>query len=181
MFHKEINYDEDLPSRNINLFKNHRFLIMVKNTGLVQDDNNDEPIKQPAMETVDMQKIMGTTYFRQLEHFRQGMPSSNKTRQSVILPLDMVRILFKQRHSDATEWFTKKAYSKPIQLLEKQQMILERKELIQRGEEVKASQFQIQPPGTAKNHDAMASHTLSGFQRSTTLETTKDRLNIQRE
>lgn len=64
MFHKEINYDEDLPSRNINLFKNHRFLIMVKSTGLGHDGDNEETTKGPSMETVDMQKIMGSAYFR---------------------------------------------------------------------------------------------------------------------
>ena len=75
MFHKEITYDNDLPSRNINLFKNHRFLIMVKSTGLGAVGELDDPLpsttsKGPSMETVDMQKIMGTSYFRQLEQFR---------------------------------------------------------------------------------------------------------------
>lgn len=68
MFHKEISYDEDLPSRNINLFKNHRFLIMVKSTGLgaegEAEDLSTSTTKGPSMETVDMQKIMGNSYFR---------------------------------------------------------------------------------------------------------------------
>ena len=42
MFHKEISYEEDLPSRNINLFKNHRFLILVKSTGLGADGEQDD-------------------------------------------------------------------------------------------------------------------------------------------
>lgn len=75
MFHKEISYEEDLPSRNINLFKNHRFLILVKSTGLGADgEQDDQAVSQvksgssgPQMETVDMMKIMGTSYFRQLE------------------------------------------------------------------------------------------------------------------
>ena len=74
MFHKEISYDEDLPSRNINLFKNHRFLIMVKSTGQGSDGDQEDPSlptsKGPQMETIDMQKIMGNSYFRQLEQFR---------------------------------------------------------------------------------------------------------------
>lgn len=67
MFHKEISYEEDLPSRNINLFKNHRFLIMVKSTGLGEgeaEDLSNVTTKGPSMETVDMQKIMGNSYFR---------------------------------------------------------------------------------------------------------------------
>ena len=75
MFQKEINYDCDLPSRNINLFKNHRFLIMVKSTGADPNDLEDTT-KGPSMETVDMQKIMGSSYFRQLESFRNGNNNS---------------------------------------------------------------------------------------------------------
>ena len=40
MYHKEINYEADLPSRNINLFKNHRFLILMKSTGADKDQQN---------------------------------------------------------------------------------------------------------------------------------------------
>lgn len=41
MYHQEINYEADLPSRNINLFKNHRFLILVKSTGIGGDSVSD--------------------------------------------------------------------------------------------------------------------------------------------
>ena len=54
MYQKEINYGKDLPSRNINLFKNHRFLIMVKSTGIGQENEVDENAKGPSLETVDM-------------------------------------------------------------------------------------------------------------------------------
>lgn len=40
MYHKEINYEADLPSRNVNLFKNHRFLILVKSTGAGDKETN---------------------------------------------------------------------------------------------------------------------------------------------
>ena len=153
MFVKEINYDRDLPSRNINLFRNHRFLIMVKNTGLVDELNvgvgsglpptsNSKPSSDiyqtsssskggPSMDTVDMQKIMGNSYFRQIENYRQGgAPGTSGKNESAggaigkggsmsmhsadFLPANIVRILFNQRTSDCTEWFTKKAFSKPI-------------------------------------------------------------------
>ena len=142
MFHKEISYDEDLPSRNINLFKNHRFLIMVKSTGVTADGEIEE-INNPkgfSMETVDMQKIMGSSYYRQLESFRQGTQKNENLKSggvpgmTEILPPDIVKILFKQRNSDCTDWFTKKAFAKPIQLIEKQQIIEERKEFMKKGE-----------------------------------------------
>lgn len=120
MFHKEINYNIDLPSRNINLFKNHRFLILVKSTtGVVGREENyyDDHSKTQVMETVDIQKIMGSNYFRQLETYRQGVSNLRHTLPDV-LPPDIVRILYKQRHSDSTDWFTKKAFAKPIQVLE---------------------------------------------------------------
>ena len=37
---------------------------MVKSTGLGHDGDNEETSKGPAMETIDMQKIMGSAYFR---------------------------------------------------------------------------------------------------------------------
>jgi len=61
-----------------------------------------------------------------------------------------VRILFKQRRSDSTDWFVKKAFSKPIPLLEKLHMIQERKELMIRSEAEKNIPGGFQPPGTAK-------------------------------
>jgi hypothetical protein len=94
MFHKEINYNRDLPSRNINLFKNHRFLILVKNTGLGNEIYQDDQSKTQSMETIDIQKIMGNNYFRQLETYRQGGPTSKHTPPD-ILPPDIVRILYK--------------------------------------------------------------------------------------
>ena len=54
MFGKEINYKKDLPSRNINLFKNHRFLILVKNAGVGFDIFGDDNPKQQSMETIDI-------------------------------------------------------------------------------------------------------------------------------
>ena len=39
-----------------------------------------------------------------------------------------------------TEWFTKKAFAKPIQLIEKQQIIEERKEFMKKGEQEKVSE-----------------------------------------
>ena len=35
MLSQSISYETDLPSKNIQFFKNHRFLILVKNTGVV--------------------------------------------------------------------------------------------------------------------------------------------------
>lgn len=104
MFQKEINYDKDLPSRNINLFKNHRFLMMVKSTGLGKHIDADENSKAgPSMETVDIPKIMGASYFRQLEAVRQdnkGVSANNnnnpiKVQSTDMLPRDIVKILYK--------------------------------------------------------------------------------------
>jgi len=135
MYQKEINYDQDLPSRNINLFKNHRFLILVKSTGIGGEQEQDESAKSGVqMEAVDMSKIMGNAYFRQLDSFRQGSKDKTLACPQDLLPPDIIKILYNQRHSDCTEWFTKKAFAKPIQLLEKQQMVQERKELLLRGE-----------------------------------------------
>ena len=76
MYHQEINYEADLPSRNINLFKNHRFLILVKSTGISGEHGGVEEgggsKSQSGMETVDMAKIMGINYFRQLDSMRLG-------------------------------------------------------------------------------------------------------------
>ena len=44
---QSINYDKDLPSRNIGAFKNHRFLILVKNTGLAKRNSNLSDVTAP--------------------------------------------------------------------------------------------------------------------------------------
>ena len=88
------------------------------------------------METVDMAKIMGINYFRQLDSMRLGT-NSNQTRSinhpAELLPREIVKILFNQRHSHCVDWFTKKAFTKPFKVLEKQQTVQERKEILNRG------------------------------------------------
>ena len=70
------------------------------------------------METIDIQKLMGAMYFRQMDAYRHAINSKTGVydgKDNDLLPPDVVKILFKQRtQSDATEWFTKKAFSKPI-------------------------------------------------------------------
>lgn len=95
MYQKEINYDQDLPSRNINLFKNHRFLILVKSTGIGGEQEQEESAKTVVqMETVDMSKIMGNAYFRQLDSFRQGSKDKTQAYPQDLLPPDIIKILF---------------------------------------------------------------------------------------
>jgi len=113
MFQKEISYEADLPSRNINLFRNHRFLILVKSTGIGREALHEESQKQSGLETVDVSKIMGGHYFRQLEAYRQGLTQRGSA--SDLLPQAIVKILFNQKSSDCTEWFSKKAFARPIQ------------------------------------------------------------------
>ena len=47
LLNQSINYDKDLPSRNIGAFKNHRFLILVKNTGLAKRNSNLSDVTAP--------------------------------------------------------------------------------------------------------------------------------------
>ena len=94
------------------------------------------------METIDMAKIMGINYFRQLDQMRLGNNAHGHQRTINhpvdLLPREIVKILFNQRLSDCKDWFSKKAYTKPIKLLEKQQIVQDRKDLIQRHDAEKA-------------------------------------------
>ena len=67
MLSQSINYDSDLPSKNINSFKNHKFLILVKNTGVVPKrgdiadvttakDSIGNHITGSTLETIDIAK-----------------------------------------------------------------------------------------------------------------------------
>lgn len=145
MFNQKINYDNDLPSRNINLFKNHRFLILLRNTGAATSPANEltedgQHYKNITLETVDVQKAMGE-----------------------LLPSKVARILAKHRQSDCMEWFSRKAYSKPIHVIEKHAAVLERKEQIAR--EQLNQQTEAKAPGSAKLDGAGI-----GFAKAHTLE-----------
>ena len=105
-----INYDKDLPSRNIGAFKNHRFLILVKNTGLapkkvdlsevtVTKDSIGNPISGNQLETIDIVKQMGDS-----------------------VPAEISRLIEQAKLEDPTDWFGKKFYSKPI-IVEQEQPV----------------------------------------------------------
>ena len=102
MLSQSITYENDLPSRNINSFKNHRFLILVKNTGVVPKrgdiadvttakDSIGNPITGSTLETIDIVKQMGD-----------------------LLPPEIARIINENRYEDPTDWFCKKFFAKPI-------------------------------------------------------------------
>ena len=102
LLNQSINYDKDLPSRNIGAFKNHRFLILVKNTGLAKRNSNlsdvtapkdsiGNPIAGNQPETIDVVKQMGD-----------------------LLPTNIARIIDAAKLDDPTDWFCKKFFAKPI-------------------------------------------------------------------
>merc|ERR1719232_1537339 len=102
MLSTSIVYDKDLPWRNIKDFTNHRFLILVKNTGVVPKRTDMQEVVQAKdsigncvtganIETIDVVKQMGDQ-----------------------LPPGIAKYINEQKYEDPTDWFGKKFAGKPI-------------------------------------------------------------------